>query len=58
VLRRDAEIECLKGKLAGGDAVELDAAFEARCRELEEEFAFVARSNLGGEFFSRRTWSA
>ena len=53
VLRRDAEIECLKAKLAGeGDPAELDAAFEARCRELDEEFAFVAESNMGGEFFA------
>ncbi len=53
MLRRDAEIECLKAKLAGeGDPAELDAAFEARCRELDEEFAFVAESNMGGEFFA------
>jgi len=51
VLRRDAEIECLKAKLAGeGDPADLDAAFEARCRELEEDFAFLAASNVGGEF--------
>ena len=52
ILRRDAEIECLKGKLAGGDPAELDAAFEAECRQLEADFAFVAESNLGGEFFT------
>lgn len=52
ILRRDAEIECLKGKLAGGDPAELDAAFEAECRQLEADFAFVAESNLGGEFFA------
>ena len=52
ILRRDAEIECLKGKLAGGDPAELDAAFEAQCRQLDADFAFVAESNLGGEFFA------
>ena len=51
VLRRDAEIECLKAKLAGdGDPAELDAQFEARCRKLEEDFAFLAACNVGGEF--------
>lgn len=51
VLRRDAEIECLKAKLAGyGDHEALDAAFAQRCRQLEEEFALVAASNVGGEF--------
>lgn len=51
VLRRDAEIACLKAKLAGeGDPAELDAAFEARCRQYDEEFAFLAACNVGGEF--------
>lgn len=51
VLRRDAEIDCLKAKLAGtDDPASLDAKFEARCRELEEDFAFLAASNVGGEF--------
>jgi HD-GYP domain-containing protein (c-di-GMP phosphodiesterase class II) len=53
VLRRDAEIECLKAKLAGnGDPEALDAAFAERCQQLEEEFAFIAESNLGTEFFA------
>eukprot|EP00752_Nemacystus_decipiens_P000354 g354.t1 len=50
VLRRDAEIACLKAKLAGEDAAEADAAFERTARELEEEFDFVAAANVGGEF--------
>ncbi len=51
VLRRDAEIECLKAKLAGeGDHATLDAAYEDRCRGLEEDFAFLAATNIGGEF--------
>jgi HD-GYP domain-containing protein (c-di-GMP phosphodiesterase class II) len=51
VLRRDAEIECLKAKLAGGgDDAALDAAYDARCRKLEEDFAFLAATNVGGEF--------
>ena len=51
VLRRDAEITCLKGQLAGGDAVALQNAFDARCQELEEQFTFIATCNEGGEFF-------
>lgn len=50
VLRRDAEIECLKKQLAGEDAVRAQEEFEAECRKLEEEFAFVATANVGGEF--------
>ena len=50
VLRRDAEIVCLKAQLAGTDKAEAEAAYEATCHELEEEFAFVAVSNVGGEF--------
>lgn len=56
VLRRDAEIECLKAKLAGdGDPEALDAAFAERCRRLEEEFDFVAASNLGAEYFDEES---
>lgn len=50
VLRRDAEIEYLKKRLDGGDEADLKPAFEARCQELQEQFAFVAETNLGGEF--------
>ncbi len=51
VLRRDAEIECLKAKLAGErDPAALDATFQARCRQLEDDFAFLAATNVGGEF--------
>ncbi len=56
VLRRDAEIECLKAKLAGdGDGEALDAAFASQCQRLEEEFAFIAASNLGAEFFDDKS---
>ncbi|MBF0561667.1 MAG: GAF domain-containing protein [Alphaproteobacteria bacterium] len=52
VLRRDAEIEYLKGRLEGGAEPEMKAAFDRRCHELEQDFAFVAECNLGGEFMS------
>jgi HD-GYP domain-containing protein (c-di-GMP phosphodiesterase class II) len=52
VLKRDAEIEMLKGQLAGGDAAALRAAYEAKCALLDEEFAFVGECNVGGEFMA------
>jgi HD-GYP domain-containing protein (c-di-GMP phosphodiesterase class II) len=51
VLLRDAEIERLQGLLAGGDAEELAARFEARRQQLQDDFAFVATSNVGAERF-------
>ena len=50
VLRRDAEIECLKAQLAGKDKDEAEAEFDAACARLSEEFKFVAEANVGGEF--------
>ncbi|MGC2854938.1 GAF and HD-GYP domain-containing protein [Novispirillum sp. DQ9] len=52
VLRRDAEIAMLKAKLDGADPAEAEAAFNARCAELEADFAFVAECNIGGEFMA------
>ena len=52
VLKRDAEIDMLKGLLAGGDAAALRAAYEAQCAVLNEEFAFVGECNVGGEFMA------
>jgi hypothetical protein len=50
VLRRDAEIDCLKAQLAGKDKAEAEAEFDAACTRLAEEFKFVAEANVGGEF--------
>lgn len=52
VLKRDAEIEMLKGQLAGGDAAALRTAYEAQCAVLDDEFAFVGECNVGGEFMA------
>lgn len=52
VLKRDAEIECLKAIAAGGDGPKLRAALEGQLRTLDEEFAFVASCNEGGEFMA------
>ena len=50
VLKRDAEIACLKAIAAGGDEPRLRAALQAELQALDQEFAFVARCNEGGEF--------
>ena len=52
VLKRDAEIACLKAIAAGGDEPKLRAALQAELRILDEEFAFVAACNEGGEFMA------
>lgn len=52
VLRRDAEIAMLKAQMAGADVAETEAAFAARCAELEADFAFIAECNIGGEFMA------
>ncbi|NMM45150.1 HD domain-containing protein [Rhodospirillaceae bacterium KN72] len=50
VLRRDAEIDCLKRKLAGEDPDTCDRDFQFACDKLQEEYHFVATANVGGEF--------
>jgi HD-GYP domain-containing protein (c-di-GMP phosphodiesterase class II) len=52
VLKRDAEIAALKAQIAGGDESELRAGLERTWAELDEEFAFVAECNIGGEFMA------
>lgn len=50
VLRRDAEIAMLRACLDGADSREqAEAVFADRCAELEEQFALVARLNIGAE---------
>lgn len=49
VVKRDAEIEYLKGVLAGGNEAELRARRDARLLQLDDDFEFVAKSNIGGE---------
>lgn len=52
VLKRDAELEYWRGLAQGGDETTLAATRDGALRVLDEEFAFVARCNLGGEFLS------
>jgi HD-GYP domain-containing protein (c-di-GMP phosphodiesterase class II) len=52
ILRRDAEIASLRAILAGADPAAAVQEFEKQCEELAEDFAFVAKCNIGGEFMA------
>jgi hypothetical protein len=49
VLKRDAEIAYWKARCAGGSETALRAQLADEWRALDDEFAFVARCNEGGE---------
>jgi HAMP domain-containing protein len=50
VLKRDIEIAYWQAVAKGGDADALRARMESELRALDEDFAFVAACNEGGEF--------
>ena len=50
VLKRDAEIACLRAIAAGEDRTQAEATMQTAQRQLDEDFAFVASCNEGGEF--------
>lgn len=52
MLYRDAQIACLQGILEGGDPEALQRSCHATQQQLIEEFDFIARANVGGEFMS------
>lgn len=52
VLHRDAQIRYLEARLAGEDDATATARRQAEEARLQEDFAFVARANQGGEFMS------
>lgn len=52
VLRRDAEIASLKEKIAGRPQELVDAKLSANITKLEDDFAFIAQCNIGGEKMS------
>jgi HD-GYP domain-containing protein (c-di-GMP phosphodiesterase class II) len=52
VVKRDAEIDYLKAVAAGGDEPSLRAARDTRLAALDDDFAFVAQCNVGGEFMA------
>ena len=49
VLKRDAEIACLKARLNGADPGREQRKLAKTLAELDDDFAFVAAFNLGGE---------
>jgi len=52
VLLRDARIERHEAVLSGADPAEEDAKLAAIEAELQEEYAFIAECNLGGEYMA------
>jgi HD-GYP domain-containing protein (c-di-GMP phosphodiesterase class II) len=52
VVKRDAEIDYLRAVAAGGDEPALRAVRDARLAQLDDDFAFVAECNMGGEFMA------
>jgi HD-GYP domain-containing protein (c-di-GMP phosphodiesterase class II) len=52
VLKRDAEIDYWKGLYNGGNEADLKALKDKKLAGLDDDFAFVADCNIGGEFMS------
>ena len=52
VLKRDAEIACLRAIAAGTTEGEARARLAEDLRRLDDDFAFIAASNEGGEFMA------
>ena len=52
VLKRDAEIDCLKAIAEGHPEVEARAELAQKLAELDDDYAFVAGCNEGGEFMA------
>ncbi len=52
VLKRDAEIDYWKKLAEGADKLKLDEKLAATLSQLDDDFAFIAACNEGGEFMS------
>ncbi|HID48941.1 MAG TPA: HAMP domain-containing protein [Chromatiales bacterium] len=52
VLKRDAQIEYWQAVAKGGDQETLQQALERKLASLDDDFAFVAECNEGGEFMA------
>ena len=48
-LKRDAEITMLRAVLAGAQRVAAESVYHAECARLDDDLAFLARTNIGGE---------
>jgi len=53
VLHRDLSIEALNKKLDGEDPKKVDKWLELEHKKLNEEFEFIAKTNVGGEFMTK-----
>jgi HD-GYP domain-containing protein (c-di-GMP phosphodiesterase class II) len=53
VLKKDAEVTYWRGLVGGGDPVQLQKHLSELHRQLDDDFAFVARCNIGGEFMEQ-----
>ena len=52
VLKRDAQVECWRRIAEGEDMAESLARLEREHQQLDDDFAFIAECNVGGEFMS------
>jgi HD-GYP domain-containing protein (c-di-GMP phosphodiesterase class II) len=53
VLKRDAEIDYLKARLEGKeDEATLKKSYEEKLAQIDDDFDFIATSNVGGEFMA------
>jgi HD-GYP domain-containing protein (c-di-GMP phosphodiesterase class II) len=52
VVKRDVEIAYWKGIAGGGDAETLADERDARLAQIDQDYAFVAECNVGGEFMA------
>lgn len=52
VLWRDAQITCLESQLKGDDVTTALQTLEKRQTQLQDDFAFIANANVGGEYMS------
>jgi len=52
VLKRDAEIACLNAIIAGGNEKALRNELVKKHSQLDDDFAFIATANIGGEYMS------
>jgi HD-GYP domain-containing protein (c-di-GMP phosphodiesterase class II) len=50
VIKRDAEIDCLKAIVAGGDPEDLREQLAEQLRQIDQDYQFIAETNVGGEF--------
>ena len=52
VVKRDRVIDYLKAVIDGGDPEQLRGELEEQLAKLDDDFAFIAESNVGGEFMA------